>query len=73
MWDYRTRIAYRAMHESRGIRRGNRTRRDELDLDSMREVVEAEAYVVPEAYGIERREKKEGKKEELPVAEEVRK
>jgi len=59
------------MHESRGIRRENRTRRDELD--SMREVVEAEAYVVPEAYGIERREKKEGKKEELPVAEEVRK
>lgn len=68
MWDYRTRIAYRAMHESRGIRRVNRTRIDELD--SMREVVEAEAYVVPEAY---RREKKEGKKEELPVAEEVRK
>ena len=59
------------MHESRGIRRVNRTRIDELD--SMREVVEAEAYVVPEAYGIERREKKEGKKEELPVAEEVRK
>ena len=39
----------------------------------MREVVEAEAYVVPEAYVIERREKKEGKKEELPVADEVRK
>jgi len=71
MWDYRTRIAYRAIHESRGIRRGNRTRIDEFD--SMREVVEAEAYVVPEAYVIERREKKEGKKEELPVADEVRK
>ncbi len=69
MWNYRTRIAYRAIHESRGIRRDK--------FDSMRELIEAETYVVPEAYGNERSEKKEGKKEgkkeELPVAEEVQK